>query len=645
MNDKIRILYIDDYELDRELVRDALEREHGGFKVTEACNRREFEALLKNQDFDVILSDFNIAGFEGLQVIETVRAHDPRIPVIIVTGTGSEEIAARALKQGASDYVIKRPQHIRKLPQTIFAAIEKKALRDQREKAEAALRESERRYKNILENVLMGVYQVTLDGKFLFANKKLIEIFGCSSYEELEAIESIADLYARPDERNRVVDKIISKGSMTAEVEFRRKDGQKIWVRLHARKTMTEQGEIILEGLMEDITEVRNMAVQLQRAQKMEAIGTLASGIAHDFNNILGAILGYAELGRMELPPDSEVIEDLDEVIRAGNRAKRLVQQILTVSREHPQEQQPLQIRYIVREALKLLRSTLPTTIEIKEPLSRECGVVRADPTQIHQVIMNLCTNAGHAMERDGGVLTVELADVELDDIATVMHMDMEPGSYLRLTISDTGHGMKPRIMARIFDPYFTTKDVGEGTGLGLSVAQGIVNAHGGAITVYSEPGVGSTFHVYLPVISEEGTEKKEAEQETFPTGSERILFVDDEEVLVKVGRQMLQRLGYEVVTQTGSAEALALFRENPDRFDLVITDTTMPHMPGDVLAQELMKIRPDIPVIICTGHSKRISQDKANALGIKGLMMKPLTLHELARTVKDTLDSAGEPS
>ncbi len=382
-----------------------------------------------------------------------------------------------------------------------------------------------------------------------------------------------------------------------------------------------------------------NAEAQLQQAQKMEAIGTLAGGIAHDFNNILGAIMGYSELIKMKLPEESDLISDLDQVIRAGERARDLVRQILTVARQQRQEQRPIQIRYIINEALNLLKATLPSTIEIREDLAKDAGIVNADPTQVHQVIMNLCTNAGHAMQEDGGVLTVELANVEIDDLSASKHLDLDAGSYLRLTVSDTGYGMTSEIMERIFDPYFTTKDTGEGTGLGLSVAQGIVKAHGGTITVYSEPGIGTTFHVYLPVIQEAERAEKEESEAPLPTGNERILFIDDEQVLVEIGSQMLERLGYEVVTKRSSVQALELFRAEPDRFDLVITDMTMPEMTGDKLAQKFMKIRPDIPVILCTGHSKQISEQKAKEIGIRAFIMKPILRRTIAETIREALD------
>jgi len=385
----------------------------------------------------------------------------------------------------------------------------------------------------------------------------------------------------------------------------------------------------------------RKLETQLQQAQKMEAIGTLAGGIAHDFNNILGGIIGYAELAKMKASEGSNVIAYLDKMIKSSGRAVDLIKQILTLSRQHKQEQRPVQMRHIVKEALDLLRATLPTTIEIRKDLTKDSGIANADSTQVHQVIMNLATNAGHAMRKNGGVLEVTLANVELDDLSAEKHLDLAAGSYLRLTVSDTGHGMTSETVKRIFDPYFTTKDTGEGTGLGLSVAHGIVKTHGGTITVYSEPGNGATFHVYLPLILEEEREVK-ASEDPLPTGTERILFIDDEEALVEIGSRILEQLGYEVVAKKSSVQALELFRAEPDRFDLVITDMTMPRMTGDKLAREFMKLRPQIPIMLCTGHSRLISEKKAKEIGIKAFVMKPLVMRNLAETVRKVLDAGG---
>lgn len=377
--------------------------------------------------------------------------------------------------------------------------------------------------------------------------------------------------------------------------------------------------------------EKRRVEAQLLQAQKMEAIGTLAGGIAHDFNNILTSIIGYAELAKMRILQGDDATSDLDQIHQSGNRAKTLVQQIVTVGQRQEQEQRPIQLGYIVKEVLKLLRAALPSTIEIREVIPKNTGIIHADPTQMHQVLMNLCTNAGQAMDEKGGTLDVELQNVSI----TEPEMDLKPGPYLRLTVKDTGDGMKPEVTKRIFEPYFTTKEKGEGTGLGLSVVQSIVVTHGGAITAESNPGGGSTFHVYLPRTEQPEKIPETKTQKPLPTGTERILFVDDEPVLLEMARQMLERLGYHVVTTNGSFEALELFREEADRFDLVITDMTMPKMTGIELARELLNTRPNIPIILCSGSIDQALKGKAQAAGIREFMAKPISVRGIAQTVR----------
>jgi len=386
-----------------------------------------------------------------------------------------------------------------------------------------------------------------------------------------------------------------------------------------------------------DVTEEVKLETKLRQAQKMEAIGTLAGGIAHDFNNILSMIMGYTELTMMNLPEDSRAQDNMNKVFKASERARDLVKQILAFSRQTEQEQKPVQIHLIVKEALKLLRPSLPTTIEIRQNIA-STGTVMADATQMHQVIMNLSTNAYHAMSEKGGILEVSLTDVELDSDFTARHPGTHPGPYLRLTVSDTGHGMEKKVIDRIFEPYYTTKEKGEGTGMGLSVVHGIVKGHGGAITVYSEPGKGSTFNVFLPRIEEVEVVAETEEMMPIPMGKERILFVDDEPAIVDIGKGMLEHLGYTVVTRTSSIEALEAFKAMPDKFDLVITDMTMPKMTGDELAKELMKIRTDIPIIVCTGFSERINEEKAKAMGIRAFVMKPIVQREMAKAIREAM-------
>ena len=640
MKDKIRILYIDDYDLDRELVKDVLEREHGGFEVIEASHRQEFEMLLKSRVIDVVLSDFNIAGFEGFQVLDAVREHDPGIPVIIVTGTGSEEIAAMAMKRGASDYVIKRPRHILKLPQTIFAAIDKKVLREKRHKAEVALKESEKRYREILENTLVGIYQAASDGKIKFANRKMIEMLGYSSFKELESIDSIAELYARPGEWHNVVDEIIFKGFVIDEFEFKCKDGQSMWVRLHSRKVTNKEEGIVFEGLLEDISKIRKMETQLQMAQRLESIGTLAGGIAHDFNNILSSIIGFTELSLDDVQQGTHLYDNLTEVLMAGKRARDLVKQIMTFSRKDEQEKKPIEINSLIAEAVKMFRSVIPVNIEIKEHIGEHLLIIHANASQINQILVNLVTNALHAIN-DEGTIEIGLDGVNFDDSIRNQYPDFLPGRYAKLLVSDNGCGIAQENLNMIFDPYFTTKEADKGTGLGLAVVHGIVKIHKGHITVYSEVGRGTTFHVYLPLCSQASEDESDRQFEQVSGGTERILFVDDEPSIVKMQKQNLERMGYTVTTQTSSVEALEEFGSSPDSFDLMITDMTMPQMTGDRLAVSIKKIRPDIPVILCTGFSEKINQKTAPDLLIDEFLMKPVDTTKMAKAIRKVLDGA----
>jgi CheY-like chemotaxis protein len=315
------------------------------------------------------------------------------------------------------------------------------------------------------------------------------------------------------------------------------------------------------------------------------------------------------------------------------------VKQILAFSRKSEEELKPVEVKLIVKEALKLLRASLPTTIEICQHIDIESGIVEADPTQIHQLLMNLCTNSAAAMGDDGGLLEVSLTTVDVESQSIPTYLDVDPGPYLKLSVGDTGHGMMPDVLEKIFDPYFTTKEKGKGTGLGLAVVHGIVKRHQGDITVDTTPGKGTAFHVYLPIMEKKMETDKTDAVELLPKGHERILFIDDEEDLVEIGSKMLSHLGYEVVTKSNSVEVLDLFREQPERFDLVITDMTMPNLTGDKLAKELLRIRPDIPIILCTGFSECITEEKAKKMGICEFSLKPFVMRDLAVTARKALD------
>jgi len=423
----------------------------------------------------------------------------------------------------------------------------------------------------------------------------------------------------------------------------KKKDGSLYEVDATGTPVRDESGNIIsFIGIQHDISNEIKLERQLRQAQKMEAMGTLAGGIAHDFNNILTAIFGFTQILSLKLPAETPLRSYLEQILNASHRAAELVKQILAFSRKTEQERKPEEVSLIVKEVLKLIRSSLPATIEIRQQIdiAPQQDVVLADSTQLHQVLMNLCTNAAHAMRAHGGVLTMSLSTYHEDHLFPSHAPELQPGTYVKLVLSDSGHGMDEATTERIFDPYFTTKGPGEGTGLGLAVVQGIVKSHGGAINVYSEPGQGTSFTILLPQATNQNVEQP-AISETPPGGNERILFVDDEEALADLGHDLLENLGYQVAVRTSSAEALGEFRAAPDAFDLVITDMTMPSLTGEELAREILTIRPGIPIIIYTGYVGEGLPERARAAGISEILMKPYDILQLATIIRRTLDRA----
>jgi len=519
----------------------------------------------------------------------------------------------------------------------------------ERKEAEKLLKRLERRYRELVEGLDAIVWEADAQTwQFTFVSKRAEAILGYPVNQWLNEPNFWAN-HIHANDRDEAVSfcQLATQEGRDHVFEYRMKaaDGSTVWLRDTVTVDGAEGKPVRLKGVMIDITplkraeeEKEKIQAQLRQAQKMEAIGRLAGGIAHDFNNILSPILGYTDMALEDIPQDSRARTDLEHVIKAAKRAKALVQQILIFSRQDEQERKPVQIHLIIREALKLLQASLPSNIEIRQNIDTESGAVLADPTQIHQVIMNLCTNAYHAMRESGGVMTISLAKVEVDIKFVKQHPNLHEGQYIRLSVSDTGHGMDQATMERIFDPFFTTKGMGEGTGLGLSVVHGIVSSHDGEITVYSEPGKGSTFHVYLPR-ADGDVEQEVSRDEPIPKGKERVLFVDDEKEIAVMAKEMLERFGYKVTLKTSSIEALKAFRTHPNKFDIIITDQTMPHMTGTQLAKELMNIRTDIPIILTTGFSEMITPEKAKEMGIREYIMKPIVARDLGKIIREVLD------
>lgn len=437
-----------------------------------------------------------------------------------------------------------------------------------------------------------------------------------------------------PDEENIIPDKSHSL------VSFILLNTANALESLEYHRLLRDQNSILEQKVEERTKALARSENQLQQVMKLQAIGTLAGGIAHDFNNILFPIVGYTELTMDDMPEDSQARQNLAEVLKAANRAKALVQQILTFSRQNGQERKPLKVQPLIKEALNLLRATIPSSIEISSSIDDESGLIKGDPTQIHQVIMNLCTNAYHALQDTGGKIEVSLKQTDLSYEQSMKKVGMKVGQHLELIVKDNGHGMTHQVMERIFEPYYTTKEQGKGTGLGLSVIHGIIKNHGGDISVRSQPGKGATFSVYLPTIDDIDIETEPVQSVINKSGQEHILLIDDEEPIIDLERRILERLGYKITPIIDSQKALEEFSAQPHGFDLVITDMTMPKMTGDRLAQRLMDINPLIPVILCTGFNEAITEEKALAMGIDKFVMKPIVKDDLADAVRTVLDN-----
>lgn len=518
---------------------------------------------------------------------------------------------------------------------------------------ERALRESENRYRRITESITDFIFTVDVRNSRLQESVHSSACIAITGYnrEEFKADPSLWSRLVHMDDRSLVQDLVrrVLEGEDVSAVEHRiiRKDKQVRWVKNTLVPHYDEYGALqSYDNLIRDITEqklaeeeTKRLQTELQQAQKMEAIGTLAGGIAHDFNNILSIIVGNVELALLNIPEDSKARQNLERSFTASMRARDLIKQILVFSRQSEKKLMPCDIRPVIKESIRLLRAFIPSSIEIRQSIPSKIDTIRTDPTHINQVLINLSSNAAHAMRKDGGVLEIRLENTKIDE-NTVSTRDLKPGRYVKLSVSDTGTGMTPDIMDKIFDPYFTTKKAGEGTGMGLAVVHGILKKHGGGIAVSSSVGKGTVFDMYFPCIDKTSIKEQKKTQMKISRGNERILFVDDEEAVVQMAREMLEQFGYQVIIKTDSMEAFRIFREDPSYFDLLLTDQTMPKLTGVNLAQKVMEIRPDIPVILSTGYSDMIDKNEINASGIRGFIKKPFVIAELTQKIRSVLDS-----
>jgi len=637
MTDVLRLLLVEDSEADAELLARELKRAGFAVEFARVQTAADVEAALTRSEWDIIVGDNSMPGFSGTEALAIVRARGLDIPFIFVSGTMGEDLAASALEAGAGDALAKG--NLRRLVPVIRRELREAADRRARRESETALRASEASYTTLVEQAPVGIYRSTPTGRFLSANPALARILGYSTPQELLALDMARDVYADADERRRLVAQDTYTNQVYEELEatWKKKDGTRIRVQLSVRASRKPDGQVeFYEAFVRDITNQRQLEAQLAQAQKMEAIGRLAGGVAHDFNNLLTVILSYSDLLLEDLPADSSDREDVTQIRKAAQGASELTRQLLAFSRQQVLQPRVVDINASVSGIERLLTRVLREDIKLACTLATDAGMIRVDPGQLEQVIMNLAVNARDAMP-GGGLLTIETANVDLDADYLRAHPMAKPGPYVMLAVTDTGMGMDAATQARIFEPFFTTKDVGKGTGLGLATVQGIVQQSGGFIWVYSEPDHGTVFKIYLPRVDEAPSEEAVTNADDV-RGTETILIAEDVPAVRAVTREMLTRYGYHVLEAADGLTALQVAADYTDTIHLLLTDVVMPDLNGRDLAERFRTLRPAMKVVFMSGYT----DDAVVRHGIlqEGIayLQKPFTPVSLAKKVRVVL-------
>lgn len=638
-SDALRILILEDVPTDAELMERELRKTGLKYASIRVDTRDTFLKELGDFSPDIVLSDYSLPRFTGLEAIVLVKERFPLIPIIIVTGSINEETAVECIKAGAADYLIKG--NLTRLAQAVYRTLEEKQLREEKRKIEKALLESEKKYRTLIESAGEAII-VAQDGVIKFANSKGEELYGY--LEEELASRPLTDFIFEEDRemvRDRHKNRLRGE-DVTNSYDFRivHKDGHVRWVHLNVSSYSWDNRSAAL-CFMTDITEHKKLEQQFIQSQKMEAVGRLAGGVAHDFNNLMTAVIGNADMLLMSLTKDDPLREDVAEIKKAGNRATSLTRQLLAFSRRQVLQPMVLNLNTVLTDTDKMLRRLIGEDLEMAMILEPELGKVNVDPGQVEQVVMNLAINARDAMP-EGGKLTIETANVDLD--REYAHkkgvMELQPGPYVMLAISDKGIGMDKETQSHIFDPFFTTKAIGKGTGLGLSTVYGIVKQSNGYIWVYSEPGQGTTFKIYLPrVQGEEALLKKEPGPKELLQGSETVLIVEDDEAVRNLSKKILKQSGYNVLEAQDGEEALMVSRAYEGPLHLLLTDVVMPKMSGRELADRLQALRPEIKILFMSGYTDNAIIRHGTLESDVNFMQKPFTPELLSQRIRRILD------
>jgi signal transduction histidine kinase/CheY-like chemotaxis protein len=648
MNDKLQVLLVEDKQDDADLIREMLSST-GTSRFAIHCVSTLFDAVnfLDQEKADIALLDLDLPDSDGPDIIHFVRKAAPNLPIVVMAGNEDEQVAITAVKAGAQDYLLKG-----KTPSYYFSRVLQNAV--ERKLTEERVRESERLMRSTLDALLIHIAIIDSTGKIVRTNKAWKEFTISNSTEAANFLRNPENLNTDLTQSNDTSVNAAFAGGIRSVLNNEENHFEMEYSCQSPTGLRWFYGRIIpfyCKGLRwvvvvhEDITarkeaeiEKIKLATQLRHTKKMEAIGTLAGGIAHDFNNILSAVLGFTELCLSDVKKGSLLEKNMREVYIAGSRAKDLIKQMLTFAGKDNDNVKPIQISSIAREVLNLIQPICPPLIEIQHQIKSD-ALVMANPIQIHQVFMNLCTNALKAMELDRGKLSIRIAEKNIDKHFKEISNTLKPGRYITIEVEDSGSGIPKDKIDRIFEPYFTTYEYGEGSGLELAMVHSIIKRSKGEVQVRSEVGKGTSFLIYLP-ISEEISQKIPKKSQKFPGGKESILFVDDELAIVNMNKQALSKLGYKVASFSCSLEALKAIKTNPDEFDLVITDMTMPDLTGEQLAEEIIKINPDLPIILCTGYSRTVIGNKIVEMGIKAIMMKPIPIKQMASKIRSILDA-----